>query len=167
MSDPYLRGVARLWVDYINKKVVPPFFWLLQVRSPGSSERTTALKDLKSALAEISSHRKGPYFFGEQFGLVNAAIALWAVREFIIHEHRGFSREDICDWKDWAEKLECRPSVAKTSSVGRTMILLPSLSSLISVLQARDQYVEFNGTFLRNERHSLAGNAVSQGQQIP
>ncbi|GAD98203.1 hypothetical protein CC1G_06890 [Paecilomyces variotii No. 5] len=142
-SDPYLRGIARIWIDYINKKVVPSFFRLLQAQSTEGSERRIALTEFKSALKEISSHRKGPYFFGSDFSLVDAVIAPWAVRDFIIHEYRDFNREDVPDWKDWAEKLESRPSVD------------------------REKYVDFNGTFLRNEGHSVPGRAASRGQEIP
>ena len=166
-SDPYIRGVVRIWIDYINKEVVPPFFRLMQARSPGSMDQTMALQNVKSALSEISSHRKGPYFFGEAFSLVDAAIAPWAVRDFIIHKFRDFSREDVPAWKDWAEQLECRPNVFKTSSVGCPVILLSLHDSLIQILQERDKYLEFNATFLRNERHSLTGKAASQGEQIP
>ncbi|KAL1879441.1 hypothetical protein Plec18167_003895 [Paecilomyces lecythidis] len=147
-SDPYLRGIVRIWIDYINKKVVPSFFRLLQARSTEGSERTVALTEFKSALREISSHRKGPYFFGSDFSLVDAVIAPWAVRDFIVHEYRGFNREDVPEWNDWARELESRPSVVKTSS-------------------DREKYVEFNGTFLRNEDHSLAGRAARRGQEIP
>lgn len=116
-SDPYQRGVARIWIDFINKSVVPPFFRLLQAQSDEAEQKAMALQDLKDALAAVSSQVKGPYFFGDQFSLVDAVIAPWAVRDFILREYRGFNREEVLTWKQWAEALESRRSVRETSSV--------------------------------------------------
>lgn len=66
----------------------------------------------------MSSKAKGPYFYGEKFSLVDVAIAPWAVRDVISRDYRGFSRETVPGWKNWAEALESRASVVKTSSVG-------------------------------------------------
>ncbi|KAJ9635641.1 hypothetical protein H2204_005815 [Knufia peltigerae] len=141
-SDPYQRGVARIWIDFINKSVVPPFFRLLQAQSDEAEQKAMALQDLKDALAAVSSQVKGPYFFGDQFSLVDAVIAPWAVRDFILREYRGFNREEVLTWKQWAEALESRRSDP-------------------------EKYVEFNKTFLRKESHSLVGKAALEGRILP
>ena len=54
---------------------------------------------------------------------MDVAIAPWAVRDFIVTEYRGFTREEVPGWKEWAEALEAQERVAKTTSVSRTMRL--------------------------------------------
>ncbi|KAL5092420.1 hypothetical protein Trisim1_001672 [Trichoderma cf. simile WF8] len=147
-EESYQRAIARLWIEYINKEVVPAFFRLLQAQPSEPEKQASALTDFKKLLSTISKEFKGPYFFGEQFSLVDAAIAPWAVRDFIIREFRGFIRDDVQGWSAWASPLEARESVVRTTS-------------------GKSEIIEFNGTFLRNELHSLAGRAAAEGQAIP
>ncbi|KAL7911895.1 glutathione S-transferase [Trichoderma velutinum] len=119
-EEPYQRAIARLWIEYIKKRV----------------------------LSTVSRESKGPYFFGGQFSLVDATIVPWAVRDFIVREFRGFVRDDVQRWSARASALEARGSVVRTTS-------------------GKSEMIEFNGTFLRNELHSLAGRAAADGQAIP
>ena len=117
-DDPYDRAVSRLWIDHINKSVVPSFVRLLQTQTTESQKLAAAAQELKAALEAISKERKGRYFLGDDFSLVDIAIAPWAVRDFIIRDFRGFRREDVeGGWIEWAEALEARPSVRDTTSV--------------------------------------------------
>lgn len=60
----------------------------------------------------------GPYFLGEEFSLADVAIAPWTVRDFVIAENRGYAREKAsAAWKEWADALENRDSIKRTSSV--------------------------------------------------
>jgi glutathione S-transferase len=116
-AEEKARSTAFQWIAYINETVVPAFFHLLQAQRDEPEKTKVALRELKVALTTISSLRKGPFFFGPTFGLVDATIAPWAVRDFIARDHRGFKREDIPAWKEWAEELEKRESVVNTTSV--------------------------------------------------
>lgn len=74
-------------------------------------------------MSTLSKNAKGPWFMGEEFGLVDVAIAPWCARDYIISEHRGYVRGDVGDgWKEYAERLESRESVVKTSSVSRLLL---------------------------------------------
>ncbi|PTB66913.1 glutathione S-transferase [Trichoderma citrinoviride] len=146
-KDAYQRAMARLWIDYVNKEVVPAFFRLLQAQPSEPEKQAAALADFRTLLSAVSKEAKGPYFFGEQFSLVDAAIAPWAVRDFIIGEVRGFARTDVQGWNEWATALETRASVERTTSV--------------------NEILEFNSTFLQNEGKSLAGKAAAGGQVLP
>lgn len=116
-EDPYKRAVARIWIDYINKEVVPAFIRLLQAQPDEPEKQASALEEFKKLLSVVSKEAAGPYFFGEQFSLVDAAIVPWAVRDFIIRDFRKFAREDVEGWSDWAAALETRESVVRTTSV--------------------------------------------------
>lgn len=122
-EDPYDKAFARIWIDFVGKAFLPSFFRLLQ--SQEKEKQDEARADLYKAIEQITAKRKGPYFFGQEFSLVDIAIAPWAIRDYILSEHRGYKREDLGkSWVDWVGALESRPSVTKTTSVGQSSRLL-------------------------------------------
>ena len=117
-TDAYTRAFIRLWIDFVSKSIIPTYFRLLQAQD--KEKQDAALADFISALRTISEKRQkgGPYFLGNEFSLADIAIAPFAVRDYIVKEHRGYRREDVSnDWVEWAKALESRESVKKTSSV--------------------------------------------------
>lgn len=117
-DDPYDRAFSRIWIDHISKNFLPAFFRLLQSQPEEKEKQDEARKDLYRALGTLAAKRKGPYFLGEEFGIVDVAIAPWVVRDYIITEHRAYKREDVPNgWKEWADLLEQRDSVKRTMSV--------------------------------------------------
>jgi glutathione S-transferase len=119
-KDPYLRAQARLAIEFINKSVVPAYFRLLQAQPDNPMKQTEARSEFTEALGTISEQRKGIFFFGEQISLVDIAIAPWAVRDFIATDYRGFQRDEVPSWREWAKILEQHPTVRKTTSVGHS-----------------------------------------------
>lgn len=88
------------------------------IQAQEADKQKAALADLLKALSGLAEKVKGPYFLGEEFSLVDAAVAPWVVRDYIIKDNRGYSREAAGDaWKQYAEKLETRDSVLRTLSV--------------------------------------------------
>ncbi|KAF2096953.1 glutathione S-transferase [Rhizodiscina lignyota] len=145
-QDPYERSVVRTWVDRVNKGFVPCFFRLMQAQPTTEPEaHEKALQELYDELSAVCANWKGPFFLGEKFSLVDIAIGPWAVRDFIVERYRGFERQKVKGWTEWAEALASRPSIAKTTS---------------------EKYVEFNQTFLRNESHSRVAIAARSGRSI-
>ncbi|KZT21089.1 glutathione-S-transferase [Neolentinus lepideus HHB14362 ss-1] len=146
-ADPYERAIVRLQIDHISKALIPAFFRALQAQEKDTQEAD--LQDMYKALRQLAEKVKGPYFLGEQFSLVDVAIAPWAVRDYVLAEHRGYKREDVgSGWKEWAEKLETRDSVVRTSS-------------------DKVHYEEIYGRYLRDEAQSEAAKATRAGTVIP
>ena len=57
----------------------------------------------------------------------DVALAPWVVRDYVVAEHRGYSREAIGGgWKEYAVQLESRESVLKTQSVSLSLVLMRS-----------------------------------------
>lgn len=55
---------------------------------------------------------------GEEFGLVDVAIISWIMRDYILVEHRGYSRIGVSErFKAYADHLETRESAQRTRSV--------------------------------------------------
>lgn len=121
-SDPISRAVARIWLDHISKAFVPAYHRLLQ--SQTKEKQDEAREEVYVALRKLANEIKGPYFFGEEFSIVDAAIAPWVVRDYVIHENRDFQRSDVSEaWKKYADHVEQRESVVVTSSVSLDFIL--------------------------------------------
>ncbi|KAI0359623.1 glutathione S-transferase C-terminal-like protein [Trametes cingulata] len=143
-ADPFDRAYARLWIDHIAKQIVPGFMRTVMAQEPDKQREN--LEELYKALRTLAEKVQGPYFFGDQFSLVDVAVAPWVVRDYILAENRGYSREAAGSaWKAYAEKLESRESVLKTQS-------------------DKEHYAEIYARYLRNEAQSEAAKAMRAGR---
>ncbi|KAJ7496836.1 glutathione-S-transferase [Mycena latifolia] len=146
-GDAYSKAYARIWVDYVVKAFTPAFMRLIQAQE--KEKQDTFLTELYDVLRKFAAQAKGPYFLGEEFSLVDVAIVPWITRDYIIAEHRGYSREAVsAEWKRYADHTEQRESVLKTKS-------------------ERDKYEEIYGRYLRDEAQSEAAKAIRAGRAIP
>lgn len=146
-SDAYTRAYIRIWLDHVSKSIVPAFFRLIQAQE--AEKQQSALQELNKALNTLAEKVKGPYFLGNEFSLVDVAIAPWVVRDYIPGEHRGYRREVVGNgWKEYAEALEKRDSVIRTQS-------------------DKEHYAEIYGRYLRDEAQSEAAKATRAGRAIP
>jgi glutathione S-transferase len=122
-KDAYSRAHARIWIDYTNKYIMPAYFRLFQAKTP--EMQTASLEEYTKALKVFADQVKGPYFMGEDFGLVDICICAWIVRDFVLVRHRGFSRAAVSErFESYANHLEKRESVVRTLSVRVLNMLL-------------------------------------------
>lgn len=164
-EEPYTRAYARIWVDFVSKNLVPAFMRLLQAQDP--EKRKEFLQDYIKEQKKFAEQVKGPYFLGEEFSLVDVAIAPWIARDYILAEHRAYQREDAGEaWKKYAEIITQRPSVRATSSVSH-LILVNNREILMHVLQEHKYYDEIYGRYLRDEAQSEGAKAIRAGRPIP
>ncbi|KAL6305201.1 glutathione-S-transferase [Sparassis latifolia] len=146
-SDPFERALVRLWVDFISKSVVPAFYRVIQAQD--AEKQKAGLDEFNRVLRTLSEQVKGPYFLGDQFSLVDVALAPWVARDYVLQEHRGYTREAAgAGWKEYAERLENRESVLKTQS-------------------DKEHYEEIYDRFLRNEAQCEVAKATRSGSGPP
>lgn len=146
-KDPFTRAYVRIWTDYVQKSFVTSQMRLVQAQ--GESNQKAALAEFIKALKGFAEKIKGPYFLGEEFSLVDVAIAPWIVRDYIVIENRGFTRDAVGPtWKAYAETIEKRPSIINTAS-------------------EKEHYAEIYGRYLRDEAQSEAAKALRAGRPIP
>eukprot|EP00898_Chlorokybus_atmophyticus_P008355 jgi/Chlat1/8520/Chrsp80S09220 len=94
-DDPYLRAIGRIWMDHINKKVVPHFYQLLQRqdedgRTEAAADLLKGLKELFRAYEDLGSG-SGPFFYGrDRLSMVDMCVLPWAIRFSILKHYRGF-----------------------------------------------------------------------------
>lgn len=84
------RAAARIVISRFDSKLVPLYYGLL--RSPDKAAAKTAAADLRKELAWLQDRMKGdgPFFLGQEFTSVDAAILPWLLRDFVIQHYRGY-----------------------------------------------------------------------------
>jgi glutathione S-transferase len=129
---PADRARARMWIDHLNKSVLPANFRLQQAQTAElqDANRKELIEGLKKFQDAMDS--EGPWFFGEQISLVDLSVAPWIVRDWVNRENRGYRREDVGErWVRYAKALEERESVIKTTSVSTVSPFPSRLQGLI------------------------------------
>ena len=165
-TDPFDRAYVRLWVDHVSKNVVPAFHRLLQGQTPEA--QAAAREEYYGALRKVSEKVKGPYFLGDAFSMVDVVLAPWVIRDYLLQEHRGYSREAVGGgWKEYAEALGARESVLKTQSVSGSLLVRVVGGVLICDVQNLEHYEPIYARYLRDEAQSEVAKATRAGRAIP
>ncbi|KAG6857738.1 hypothetical protein H0H87_004154 [Tephrocybe sp. NHM501043] len=143
-ADPVSRAHARIWIDFISKSIVPASGRLIQAQD--AAKQTEYLGEYAEALRKYVKEVKGPYFFGEEFSLVDIALAPWIIRDYVIQEHRGFSREQVNEaWVKYAAVVEKRKSVVETQSRPQHLAIHLKLVSTPQKQDETEAYVGWTG----------------------
>jgi glutathione S-transferase len=120
-TDPYQAAQARIWVDFVNKFIVPGYFRIFHAQTPDL--QVSALAEWVKYLQCYADQIRGPYFFGEEISIVDLSVVAWIIRDWILVENRGFSRESVSPkFVTYCQLLTGRPAVLRTFSV---RLLLP------------------------------------------
>lgn len=84
--------------------MIPNYFRLQQ--SQDESAQKEALEALYQGLRTLCERRKGPFFAGEQFTVVDMSIAPFVRRFNMLEKYRGFKHEDVGDgWVEWKDAM--------------------------------------------------------------
>lgn len=118
LGDPQLRAHCRLWVDHINRHVVPAFYKLLQeTDAPRQPEHTSTLQSHITTLVN-ASHATGPFFLGQHISFVDIFIAPWILRlSRVLKYYRGWPDPELGSrWERWVSAVEADERVKATTS---------------------------------------------------
>ena len=151
-GNPAQRAHARMWADKLNKKVCTPFYQLLMKQT--KEEQNRVAQTMLEGLREFSSTCRGPYFYGDEFTLVDIALAPWAVgiRMAVLKHYRQFEvpkTEEYDRYHRWANAVSERSQFKATVS-----------TDLPDMIRIYRRYAE--GTAL-----SKVGDAVREGAAMP
>ncbi|KAF2252555.1 glutathione transferase omega-1 [Trematosphaeria pertusa] len=126
-EDPYDRARTRIWTDFVTSRIIPSFHRFLQHQgAEGLKEKQREfLGYIKQFTREM--HAEGPFFMGEEFGLIDIVIAPWAIRLWVFDHFKGGlgipekgqggEDEQVWErWRKWLEAVEKRRSVKETMS---------------------------------------------------
>ena len=177
----YARARARLWIDHANTRIVPAWYKLIQhtarstyAWSDAVAQWTAAVRPFAAAMLERrgggggagdgKDDRHGPWFLGAHFSLVDATLAPWAARLWLVPHYKqdrgdmGFlylegdddnndAALSLC-WKTWINAVTARDSVLRT-------------------LSDRDMYVDVYRRYADDTTRSQVGIATRTGQMLP
>ena len=146
------RAHARMWADKLNKKINTPFYQLLMKQT--KEEQDKAAQTILEGLRDFSANCRGPYFYGDEFTLVDIALAPWAVgiRMDILKHYRQFEvphTQEYDQYHKWAKVVSERSQFKATAS-----------TDLPAMIRVYRRYAE--GTAL-----SKVGDAVRGGTALP
>lgn len=132
-----LRAHCRLWVDHVERKVLPAFYAVLLMPPPTSvtgdgpdeieariqrrrqeENRDMLMQTLQAAIAKLvnASHATGPFFLGEAISYVDVAFAPWIIRlSRVLERFRGWNNPDMgMRWQSWVNAVEGDERVRRT-----------------------------------------------------
>jgi glutathione S-transferase len=117
-KNPQAKAHSRLWVDHINRKIIPLFYRFLQEQQ--SEKQITHASELKSELQKLidAAHSEGPFFLDRELSFVDIQFAPWMLRfSRVLKPYRGWpDPEPGSRWQAWMDAVEHNPSVAATTS---------------------------------------------------
>ncbi|GAA5831762.1 hypothetical protein JCM11251_003870 [Rhodosporidiobolus azoricus] len=149
-SDPIEAGLTRLALTQMSSAVIPNFYKLSQAQEPEAQAeaREAFVKGLKELVEQWFVEGK-KWARGDEFGWLDAALAPWIVRSFLLEEHRAFKKEEVNErFVKWAEDILARDSIKKTSST-------------------REAYERNYARYLDNTAQSEVAKATRSGGRIP
>ncbi|KAL7529615.1 hypothetical protein ACHAXR_003052 [Thalassiosira sp. AJA248-18] len=116
---PSQRAHARMWAAKLDNEICSEFYRLLLNQDKAGQEK--ASQKILSGLRGFSQHCKGPFFYGEEFTIVDIALAPWAVgvRMDILKHYRNFEvprTEEYATYWEWVAAVSQRPSFIATAS---------------------------------------------------
>jgi len=120
-TKPADRAKARIWIAYMNEKVIPHFYKMLMLKGPDEREEHRRLfVDGWAPFAEAMQPvvAEGAFFFGDQFSLVDICVAPWWERALSVGAtYRGVAFPEGAPYdrlRLWYKALLARPSFART-----------------------------------------------------
>lgn len=150
-TDAYGRAQARMWIDFIGKRIVPTYYQILQWQGKDQQEEAKGrlLNNLRTFISAMSSD--GPYFFGKEFSLVDIALIPFALRFEVLAHYRSFSLPTDGSFDrliTWMDAWKSRPAVNAT--------IAPTDKLLVSYKRYADDTAE-----------SKLADAIRKGTPIP
>ena len=124
-ATPAERARLRIWVDFGNTRLQPHFMKILQAHPEDLSERIAAFEE---SLERLETHLEetgmpAPYFYGENFSLVDATFAPSFERFAVLPQLRGYGIPERFERVgQWIDALKARPSVGLTSTPVESLI---------------------------------------------
>jgi glutathione S-transferase len=176
-KSPLLRARCRLAIDFINRSICPSFYKYLQEQD---ETKWDSLKDqlLQNMLSfgkqilendEKYSEKKGDYYLGGQFALVDIALIPWytsiqlrsdyrVIRmPLVLEKYKGFklpkgsTSEEGITWQrihEWIAATVSRKSVIATTS-------------------EEQEYFKVYERYARNTANSAVARATRAGENLP
>ncbi|MCE5393158.1 MAG: glutathione S-transferase family protein [Acidithiobacillus sp.] len=132
-QDPLERARHRAWITLGSEALSDQFQMMI---AQGEEHFTAAHRQLFDKLGHLeAAYGRGPFFAGEKFSLVDAALAPLFMRMEILHSLRPFPRwEALASLRRWTAVLMELPEVAGSVTANFVELLQSYLSEKGSLL---------------------------------
>eukprot|EP01083_Nonionella_stella_P002370 6840_1 len=164
-NDAYQKAVCRIWIDHINKKMIKPFYQILQYQNDRKQERDEATATYFNEISKLIENmdETGPFFSGNTLGAVDLAFIPWATRTFLLEHYRNIQWKDSFvnkqtaaryeRWYNAFKSLECVTSTQKTDTITRQ--------------QYKPDLIKKYLRYAENTAKTLVADAVNKGTNMP
>lgn len=157
-GDAIGKAKARIWIDHVNKRIIPAFYAFLQAqeRKEQDEGREKLLEGLAKFVKAMAPSSSGPYFFGSQFTATDITLVPWVLRfASVMKKYRNFElpteggKDGIWGrFKVWEDAVLNRESVKATSS-------------------DEERYFEVYKRYAENTTQSEVAKATRAGKSLP
>lgn len=149
--DPYDRAKARIWGDFVAKKLVPPHYQFLLKQS--QEEQDDARNQLLTNILEFTQAMdpEGPFFLGKNLGYVDIMFAPWSYRSYILKHYRDFEVPNTEEYKRfhiWSKAVNNHPSIK-------------------AVEQDKEKVLAFSRPYAEGNAKSELADAIRKNKVLP
>ena len=151
-KDPYERAFVRIWSDHITKKIVPPFYAMLikETEQERQESKDAILNNIQLLMNAMSEN--GPFFLGNEFGMVDIMLAPYAQRiPVLLKTYRGF---DIPDNEKFSRYYRWWNAVKDVDAVAQTF-------------QPEDNLIAKYKRYTDGTARTEVADAIRQGKGLP
>ena len=116
---PGARATVRIWIDFMNMKLLPCFYRLLMAQEPEkqAQEAETLTAHFRLVEAAVRDEGSGPYLFGARLSLADLSLYPWFERLPALEHYRGTMLPDDCSrLKSWFDVMEQTKSARETTN---------------------------------------------------
>jgi len=112
-----IRTHQRIVIDRFNSRLIPNFYSFLVRQDQGQQQECADQITSEMNWLESQADLGGPFFFGEQFSLVDAALVPWFLRQDVLEKFRGYRMPTgTTKLQRWMNHMMERPSVQITQT---------------------------------------------------
>ena len=164
-GNAYQKALNRIYIDHINKKIIKPFYQILQYQEDKLQEREAAIKTYFEQVSKLieKMDENGPYFNGDTPAAVDLVFLPWATRMFLLEHYRSikyeqrFENKDILKrYNEWYDAFKSQDFVTKTQR-----------SLMISNEDYPKELIAKYQRYADNTAKSMVADAINKGTAMP
>jgi glutathione S-transferase len=118
-GEPAERATARVWIDFMNMKLLPCFYRLMMAQGADKqdAEADTLRAHFRLMETAMAEEGAGPYWFADQLTLVDLALYPWFERLPALEHYRGAVLPENCTrLRSWSDAMDQTKGARETTN---------------------------------------------------
>ena len=164
-NDAYKKAINRIWIDHVNKKIIKPFYQILQYQDDKIKERELAINDYFEQISKYISKmdKIGPYFNGNTPSAVDLIFLPWATRMYLLEYYRGIKYEERFKDKEILNRYNIWYHAFESSQILKNT----QKSLTITNEQYPNELIAKYKRYADNTAQSMVAHAINKGKVLP